>query len=164
MHPRVFLLERSGEVCGVCQPQVQLLDGRAGPRHLIDIKPHLVLKLGMERTRWNHSMGPSCFQELQRLSHFPSFTAPRALPCTMWLTSTWKAGAIYSSVSPRGPGRLSRVGIQPQSQERSGQGLFWRSRRLRLPVQRRGFHPWSGSGDPTCLAAKKPKHKTEARL
>lgn len=44
--PRVFLLERSGEMSGICKPQVQLPDGRAGPRHLIDTKPHLVFKLG----------------------------------------------------------------------------------------------------------------------
>ena len=27
-----------------------------------------------------------------------------------------------------------------------------------------GFDPWSGSWDPTCLAAKKPKHKTEEQI
>lgn len=38
-HLRVLLLERSGEMCEICRPRVQLPDGRAGPRHLIDMEP-----------------------------------------------------------------------------------------------------------------------------
>ena len=44
-------------------------------------------------------------------------------------------------------------------------GLAWWSSGWDSVFQCRGsgFNPWSGSWDPTCHAARKPKHKTEAK-
>ena len=43
-------------------------------------------------------------------------------------------------------------------------GLPWRPSGWDLAFQEYGFHPRSGSEDPICLKAKKPKHKTKAIL
>ena len=66
-HLRVLLLERSGEMCEICRPQVQLPDGRAGPRHLIDMKPHLILKLGWKEPGGIIPWGPHAFKNFKDL-------------------------------------------------------------------------------------------------